>query len=92
LESKKSIELLDEIIANGGISDAHLRMLVDEIIVTDVEGKLDLEICLKAAFRRHYDFYDDFMVLIDKSWESQAITEWWKDEPIDFACQPTSSA
>jgi len=69
LESKKGIELLDEIIANGGVSDAHLRMLVDRIIITDVDGTLDIEICLKAAFLQHYDIYNDFMVLVDSSVE-----------------------
>ena len=69
LESKKSIDLLDEIISNGGVSDAHLRMLVEKIIIAEVDGSLDIEICLKAAFRRHYDIYNDFMVLVDSSVE-----------------------
>jgi hypothetical protein len=64
-EIKHGIELLDEIIAGGGISDTHLRMLVDEIIVDEVDGKLSIEVCLKAAFRRHYDVYDEFMELIE---------------------------
>jgi len=71
-ESKKSIELLDEIITTGGISDAHLRMLVDKIIITDAEGRLEIEICLKAAFRQHYDIYDDFLVLVESLVEIQA--------------------
>jgi len=67
--SKKSIDLLDEVISNSGVGDAHLRMLVEKIIITEVDGTLDIEICLKAAFRRHYDIYDDFMVLVDSSVE-----------------------
>lgn len=64
-EIKHGIELLDGIIAGGGIGDTHLRMLVDEIIVDEADGKLSIEICLKAAFRRHYDVYDEFMELIE---------------------------
>jgi len=80
-ESKKSLGLLDEIIESGSISDTHLRMLVDNIIVAEVDGKLDIEICLKAAFQGHYDIYDDFMSLVDRSLEMRAITDWQTRQP-----------
>ena len=32
-QMKKTVELLDGIIADGAISDTHLRMLVDEIVI-----------------------------------------------------------
>lgn len=32
-QMKKSVELLDGIITDGAISDTHLRMLVDEIVI-----------------------------------------------------------
>ena len=79
-ESKKSLSLLDEIIENEGISDTHLRMLVDQIIVSELDGKLDIEICLKAAFRGHYDIYDDFMTLIDRNLEMQ-VGDWQTHQP-----------
>ena len=82
-ESKKSIDLIDEIIANGGISDTHLRMLIDKIIIMDVEGMLDLEICLKADFRHHYDFYDNFLELIEYDLETQ-IDEKWEYPTIEI--------
>jgi len=82
-ESKKSLSLLDEIIENGGISDTHLRILVEKIIITEIGGKLDIEICLKAAFRGHYDIYDDFMVLIDRSSEMRVVADWHTHQPGD---------
>ena len=88
LESKKSIDLIDEIIVSGGINDTHLRMLIDKIIITNVDGKLDIEICLKAAFRQHYDFYNEFMVLTDRSLEMQVVEDWHIREP-GAVCLPT---
>ncbi len=64
-EMKHSIDLLDEIITSGGISDAHLRMLVDKVLIGEVDGKLEVEICLKAAFMQHYDVYNEFMERIE---------------------------
>ena len=61
---KTSIDLLDEIVAAGAVTDAHLRMLVDKIIVCerkDEDGAgthLDLEILLNANFRIHFDEFD----------------------------------
>ncbi len=46
---KKSVELLDGIIADGAISDTHLRMLVDEIVIYEKNGKLDIQITLRQA-------------------------------------------
>ncbi len=37
------------------MSEAHLRMLADKIHVHEEDGKLSLEICLKAPFRDHVD-------------------------------------
>jgi len=61
---KSSIELLDEIVAAGAISDTHLRMLVKQITVwekPDAVGKdtyLNLEIVLNADFRIHFDEFE----------------------------------
>ena len=48
-QMKKSVELLDGIIADGAISDTHLRMLVDEIVISEKNGKLDIQITLRQA-------------------------------------------
>ncbi len=64
-EMKHSIDLLDEIISSGGISDAHLRMLVNKVLVGEADSKLEVEICLKAAFMQHYDVYNEFMERIE---------------------------
>lgn len=44
---------------------AHLRMLVDQIYIHEENGKPDVKIHLKAAFRTHYDLYDKFQNLVD---------------------------
>ena len=56
-QMEKSVELLDGIIADGAISDTHLRMLVDEIVIYEKNGKLDIQI--KNALMKHfYSIYD----------------------------------
>ena len=34
-ELKEGIDMLDEIVAAGAVSDAHLRMLVEEIVINE---------------------------------------------------------
>ena len=51
-QMEKSVELLDGIIADGAISDTHLRMLVDEIVIYEKNGKLDIQI--KNALMKHF--------------------------------------
>lgn len=58
-EIKKSIELIDSIIADGAISDTHLRMLIEEIIITETEGKLTVRFVLNGSYRIHLDYYDE---------------------------------
>ena len=58
-QMKKSVELLDGIIADGAISDTHLRMLVDEIVIHEKNGKLDVQITLNGEFRMHIDYYNE---------------------------------
>lgn len=52
-ELKKTVDLIEEIIKDGAISDANLRLLVDEIKIYDSDKKLRIEINLKAAFSEH---------------------------------------
>ena len=57
--SKEGIDMLDEIIRNGAISDTSLRMLVKKIIITERKGKLKIKIQLNADFSTHIDFLHD---------------------------------
>ena len=56
---KRDINLIDDILREGKMSEAHLRMLVENILVHEEDGKLDLEIRLKAPFRDHLDIFEN---------------------------------
>lgn len=58
-EIKEGIDMLDEIIAAGAVSDTHLRMLIQEIIINEKNGKLKIKIQVKAKFSSHIDFIPD---------------------------------
>ena len=58
-EIKEGIDMLDEIIASGAVSDTHLRMLIQEIIINEKNGKLKIKIQMKAKFSSHIDFIPD---------------------------------
>ena len=48
---ERDISMMDDILKEGHLSEAHLRLLVDKIYVHEEDGKLSLDICLKAPFR-----------------------------------------
>ena len=56
---RKDIGLIDDILADGKISEAHLRMLIERIFVYETEGGLSLEIKVKAPFQNHMDSYEN---------------------------------
>ncbi len=56
---KRDISMMDDILKEGHLSEAHLRLLVDKIYVHEENGKLSLDICLKAPFRDHMDIYEN---------------------------------
>ena len=56
---KRDISLIDDILQEGKMSEAHLRMLVEKILVHEEDGKLDMEIRLKAPFRDHLDIFEN---------------------------------
>ncbi len=56
---KQNISLIDDILREGKMSEAHLRMLVEKILVHEEDGRLDLEIRLKAPFRDHLDVFEN---------------------------------
>lgn len=70
---KRDIGMMDDILKEGHLSEAHLRLLVDKIYVHEEDGKLSLNICLKAPFRDHVDIY-----------ESGKQTECWLSQDYDF--------
>ena len=56
---KRDIGMIDDILAEGVMTEAHLRMLVEKIYVQETDGKLSLDIQLKAPFRTHLDVYEN---------------------------------
>ena len=56
---KRDISMMDDVLKEGHLSEAHLRLLVDKIYVHEEDGKLSLDICLKAPFRDHLDIYEN---------------------------------
>ena len=56
---KRDISLIDDILREDKMSEAHLRMLVEKILVHEEDGRLDLEIRLKAPFRDHLDIFEN---------------------------------
>ncbi len=55
---QSSLKLMDSIIEEGAISNTHLRMLIDEVIIYDEDGKLRIKIVLNGDFANHFDLYD----------------------------------
>lgn len=68
-EIKKSIELIDSIIADGAISDSHLRMLIEQITVTEKDGKLTVNFMLNGSHRIHFDYYNENGEMTDRDAE-----------------------
>ena len=56
---KKDISLMDEILSDGQMTEAQLRLLVEKILVYETEGGLHLEIKVKAPFQNHTDTYEN---------------------------------
>lgn len=66
-EMKDSVEIIKEIIKEGAISDANLRLLVNKIIIFEKDKKLKIKIKLNAKFQRHKDCYDENGNLTEKA-------------------------
>lgn len=65
-EMKDSVEIIEEIIKEGAISDANLRLLVNKIIIFGKDKKLSIKIKLNAKFQRHKDCYNDNGIVLEK--------------------------
>ena len=73
IKLKKDISLIDEILANGCITEAHLRLLIEKIYVYETEEGISLDIKIKAPFQNHTDTYENG-VLTNRELE-EIITE-----------------
>lgn len=56
---RKDIGLIDDILADGNLTEAHLRLLVEKIYVYENEDGLSLDIRIKAPFQNHTDSYEN---------------------------------
>lgn len=56
---RRDIRLMDSILADGAISEANLRLLVEKIYISEHDGKLDVDIHIKAPFRTNEIFYEN---------------------------------
>lgn len=75
-EMKQNIDLIDEIVSAGGISNTHLRMLVDEVTISEKDNKQQISIGLKAMFRRHMDFYNEKGEISERIFEGWYYPAW----------------
>lgn len=65
---KRDIGMIDDILSSEGINEAQLRLFIDGICVTEVEGdRLDVNISIKAPFCTHSDEYDETMQTMERS-------------------------
>ena len=58
-EIKRTVDLIEEIVKDGAISNANLRLLVDEIKIYESDKRLKIEINLKANFAKHFEIYGE---------------------------------
>ena len=56
---KKDISLMDDILSEEKISEAHLRMLIEKIYVYETAEGISLDIRVKAPFQNHTDTYEN---------------------------------
>ncbi len=57
-EMKTSLDLLDCVVRDEAISDAHLRMLVEKIIIHEQNKQIQIEVQFKASFHWHMTLLD----------------------------------
>ena len=74
---KRDISMIDDILSEGKMSEAHLRMLVEKIYIHESDGKISLDIRIKAPFRSHIDVYENGALIeqyadLDFDWDRLA--------------------
>ena len=79
IQLRTSMDLIDSIVADGAISDTHIRMLVDKITVSEVDGKLNVQITLNGKFRMHIDTYSEHGEIVERDAEAWCFPN-WEDE------------
>ena len=60
---------MDIVFAEGAISDSHMRMLIEQITVTEKDGKLIVNFILNSPHRIHFDYYNENGEMIDRDYE-----------------------
>lgn len=55
---KHDISLMDEILSEGSLTEAQLRLLIEKIYVHEEDGQISLDIRMKAPFLDHQDEYE----------------------------------
>ena len=65
-EMKESVDLIEQFIQWGAISDANLRLPVDSIVISEKDKKLHIKINRNAKVERHKDCYDAEGKLTDR--------------------------
>ena len=58
-EMKQTVDLIEEIVKEGQISNANLRQLIDKIIIYEDGQGLRIQINLNAAFTEHMTIFGD---------------------------------
>ncbi len=58
-ELKHAVEIIDDVVEEGKISDANLRMLIEKVVIYEVSEGLNIEVELNANFRNHKNYYDE---------------------------------
>lgn len=61
---KKDISLMDDILAEEKISEAHLRMLIEKIVIHETMEGISLDIQVKAPFQNHTDTYENGVLTV----------------------------
>lgn len=57
-ELKNTLEIMDEIVAEGAVSNSNLRQLIDKIVIHETADGLDIRIGIQADFTTHMKIYD----------------------------------
>lgn len=57
-ELKNTLEIMEEIVAEGAVSNSNLRQLIDKIVIHETADRLDIRIGIQADFTTHMKIYD----------------------------------
>ena len=58
-EIQESVDIIEQIVSEGAISNTNLRLLVDKIFISEKDKKLNIKINLNAKFEHHKNSYDE---------------------------------